>query len=133
MAPPGSGHPTYHQLDSCRTPFRIAQDYCWFEEPRALEYLGKIGGFYTNIQAANIVDGYNLDGSAYPGSSLHLAAFIGGAGVGAMAVPALAALRNDSYGLLTAWGPLLGGSQYYNESWSVLSLLMMSGRFIEPT
>ncbi|MEO6602190.1 MAG: glycosyl hydrolase family 8 [Polyangiaceae bacterium] len=133
MAPTGSDHPTYHQLDSCRTPFRVAQDYCWFEEPRALDYLAKIGSFYTTIQAPNIVDGYNLDGSVYPGSSLHLAAFIGGAGVGAMAVPSLTALRDDSYGLLAAWAPLIGGSQYYNESWSVLSLLMMTGRFIEPT
>ena len=31
MAPPGK--PTNYQLDSCRTPFRIAQDYCWFNEP----------------------------------------------------------------------------------------------------
>ena len=133
MAPPQSDHPTHHQLDSCRTPFRIAQDYCWFEEPRALDYLRKIGAFYSNIQAANIVEGYNLDGSVYAGASLHLAAFIGGAGVGAMAVPELGQLRNDSYQLLAAWGPLLGGSQYYNESWTVLSLLMMTGAFIEPT
>jgi hypothetical protein len=69
----------------------------------------------------------------YAGASLHLAAFIGGAGVGAMAVPELEQLRNDSYQLLAAWGPLLGGSQYYNESWTVLSLLMMTGAFVEPT
>jgi endo-1,4-beta-D-glucanase Y len=133
MAPAGTGHPTHHQLDSCRTPFRIAQDYCWFEEPRALDYLRKIGGFHSNIQAANIVEGYNLDGSPYAGSTLHLAAFIGGAGVGAMAVPEAGALREDSYKLLAAWGPLLGGSSYYNQSWSVLSLLMMTGAFVEPT
>jgi endoglucanase len=133
MAPPGTGHPTHHQLDSCRTPFRIAQDYCWFEEPRALDYLKKIGAFHANIQAANIVEGYNLDGSVFPGASLHLAAFIGGAGVGAMAVPELGALRDESYQLLAAWGPLLGGSSYYNQSWSALSLLMMTGVFVEPT
>lgn len=133
MAPPNSGHPTHHQLDSCRTPFRIAQDYCWFEEPRALDYLRKIGEFHSKIQAANIVEGYNLDGSAYPGASQPLAAFVGGAGVGAMAVPESGALRDDSYRLLVAWGPLLGGSQYYNQSWSVLSLLMMTGVFVAPT
>lgn len=133
MAPAGTGHPTHHQLDSCRTPFRIAQDYCWFGEPRALDYLNKIGSFYASIQAANIVDGYNLDGTVYPGSTLNLAAFNGGAGVGAMAVPSLSKLRDDSYALLAAWGPLLGGSQYYNKSWSVLSLLMMTGQFVEPT
>jgi endoglucanase len=133
MAPPQSNHPTHHQLDSCRTPFRIAQDYCWFEEPRALDYLTKIGAFHANIQAAKIVEGYNLDGTVYPGASLNLAAFVGGAGVGAMGVSQLGPLRDESYQLLAAWGPLLGGSQYYNQSWSALSLLMMTGVFVEPT
>ena len=131
MAPAGSDHPTYHQLDSCRTPFRLAQDYCWNGEPRALTYLQKISAFYAGVGAANIVDAYNLDGSVYPGSSLHLAAFVGGAGVGAMATPANAKLRDDAYTALAAWQPLLGGSLYYNESWSMLSLLMMSGHFLD--
>ena len=34
---------------------------------------------------ANIVEGYNLDGTPYDGASLHLASFVGTAGVGAMA------------------------------------------------
>lgn len=133
MAPPGSGHPTHHQLDSCRTPFRIAQDYCWFNEPRALAYLEKINAFYSGIGADNIVDGYNLDGSVFSGASLHLAAFVGGAGVGAMATPQFSKLRDDSYAALAAWKTLVGGSIYYNESWSMLSLLMMTGRFLDLT
>jgi endo-1,4-beta-D-glucanase Y len=131
QAPAGSGHPTHHQLDSCRTPFRLAQDYCWFNEPRALTYLQKINAFYAGVGAANIVDGYNLDGTVFSGATLHLAAFVGGAGVGAMATPQHAKLRDDAYSLLAAWQPLLGGSLYYNESWSVLSLIMMSGRFVD--
>jgi endo-1,4-beta-D-glucanase Y len=133
MVPPGTSHPLHHQLDSCRTPFRIAQDYCWFNEPRALSYLQKINAFHANIGAANIVDGYNLDGSVFPGSTLHLAAFVGGAGVGAMATPQHAALRDESYTLLAGWQALLGGSTYYNESWSMLSLLMLTGRFVDLT
>jgi endo-1,4-beta-D-glucanase Y len=130
-APAGSGHPTYHQLDSCRTPFRIAQDYCWFGEPRALTYLQKISAFYEGVGALNLVDAYNLDGTPYPGASLHLAAFVGGAGVGAMATKEHAKLRDDAYAGIAAWQSLLGGSLYYNESWSMLSLLMMSGHFLD--
>ncbi len=133
MAPPGSGHPTWHQLDSCRTPFRIAQDYCWFNEPRALEYLKKINAFHSAIGAANIVDAYNLDGSVHEGANLHLAAFVGGAGVGAMATPEHAKLRDEAYSALAAWQTLIGGSIYYNESWSMLSLLMMTGQFVDLT
>lgn len=133
MAPAGSSHPTHHQLDSCRTPFRIAQDYCWFGEPRALAYLEKISAFYAGVGASEIVEGYNLDGTIFPGASLHLAAFVGGAGVGAMATPEHAKLRDDAYVALAGWQSLLGGSLYYNESWSMLSLLMMSGKFEDLT
>jgi len=133
MAPPGSGHPTHHQLDSCRTPFRLAQDYCWFGEARAQAYLQKISAFYAQIGATNLVDGYNLDGTVYGGATLHLAAFVGGAGVGAMAVPEQAKLRDEAYPALAAWQSLIGGSLYYNESWSMLSLLMMSGHFDDLT
>ncbi|HET9959788.1 MAG TPA: glycosyl hydrolase family 8 [Polyangiaceae bacterium] len=130
MAPPGSGHPTYHQLDSCRTPFRVAQDYCWFNEPRALDYLKKITAFYAAIGANNIVDGYDLDGKPHPKVNSPLAAFVGGAAAGAMALPEYAKLRDESYVALAGWQTLLGDSIYYNYSWSMLSLLMLTGKFV---
>ena len=89
MAPPGTSMPTHHQLDSCRTPFRIAVDYCWNAEPRALTYLQKITGFYAGVGAANIVDGYDLNGTPHPSSSQRAARAplrsTAPAGVGAMA------------------------------------------------
>jgi endo-1,4-beta-D-glucanase Y len=129
-APAGTSHPIHHQLDSSRTPFRIGQDYCWFGEQRALTYLQKISGFYSQVGAANIVEGYNLDGTPFSGASLHLAAFVGPAGVGAMATPQYATLRDQARLALVTPPGLLGGSLYYNESWTVLSLLMMSGQFV---
>jgi len=132
-APAGTSHPTHHQLDSCRTPFRVAQDYCWFGEARALSYLQKITTFYAGIGALNLVDGYNLDGTPFDGATLHLAAFVGGAGVAAMATPEQAKLRDDAYVGIAGWQSLLGGSLYYNESWSMLSLLMMSGHMVDLT
>jgi endo-1,4-beta-D-glucanase Y len=128
--PSGTSHEIHHQLDSSRTPFRIGQDYCWFGEARALTYLQKISSFYSGVGAANIVDGYNLDGTVFAGATLHLAAFVGPAGVGAMATPQYATLRDQSRLALVTPPGLLGGSLYYNESWTVLSLLMMSGRFV---
>src|SRR6185369_3393541 len=131
QAPQGnSSAPLYHQLDSSRTPFRIAQDYCWFGTQRALTYLQKISGFYAGVGAANILDAYNLTGTPNSTASLHLAAFVGPAGVGAMATPAYATLRDQAYAAIATPPGLLGGSLYYNESWTVLSLLMMNGRFL---
>jgi hypothetical protein len=125
--PSGTSHPIHHQLDSSRTPFRIGQDYCWTGEPRALTYLQKINDFYSQVGAANIVDGYNLDGTVFSGANLHLAAFVGPAGVGAMAALPFSVLRDQSYSAIVTPPGLLGGSQYYNESWTVLSLIMMTG------
>jgi hypothetical protein len=47
-----------------------------------------------------------------------------------MATAQYAALRDQSRVLLVTPPGLLGGSLYYNESWTVLSLLMMSGQFV---
>jgi endo-1,4-beta-D-glucanase Y len=134
MAPPGTGMPTWHQLDSCRTPFRIAQDFCWFAEPRALDYLQKISGFYASIGARNLVDGYDLNGTPHPQFATggqQAASFVGTAATGAMATPAYATLRDDGYAA-TATLTLLAGSQYYQESWTALSLAMMTGQFDAP-
>ena len=60
---------------------------------------------------------------------------MGPAGVGAMApttAPAVLRLRDDAYAAVASLG-LLGDSLYYNESWTVLSLLMMSGRLADLT
>ena len=136
MAPPGTGMPIHHQLDSCRTPFRIAVDYCWNAEPRALTYLQKITGFYANIGAANIVDGYDLNGTARPqnvtSGGPRAASFNGPAGAGAMATGATnATLRNEAYaGVATLMQ--LAGSTYYQESWTGLSLQFMTGLMPVP-
>jgi len=131
MAPPGK--PTHHQLDSCRTPFRIAQDFCWFNDRRAQDYLQKISGFYAGIGATRLVDGYALGGAPMPNTGLALAAFVGPAGVGAMATPAFSRLRDDAYASVASLSASsLGDSLYYNESWTVLSLLMLTGHLIAP-
>jgi len=127
-SPPNTGHPTHHQLDSCRTPFRIAQDYCWFSEPRAQPYLAKIAAFYARVGERNLVDGYALDGTPYDGATLHLAAFVAGAGAAAMAITRQSQLRDEAYRELIGWNTALGGSEYYNKSWSVLGALMLTGQ-----
>jgi len=137
MAPSGSpGMPTWHQLDSCRTPFRVAVDYCWNAEPRALTYLQKISGFYAGVGAASIVDGYDLNGNPHPTNVTtggpRAASFNGPAGAGAMATGATyATLRDQAYaGVATL--TQLAGSTYYQESWTGLSLQFMTGLFPAP-
>ena len=131
MTPPNTSMPLYHQLDSCRTPFRIGQDYCWNAEPRALTYLQKITSFYSGVGVANMVDGYDLNGTPHPQfvttGGPRAASFVGPAGVGAMATGATyVKLRDDAYASVATLMDL-AGSTYYQESWTALSLQMMTG------
>jgi endo-1,4-beta-D-glucanase Y len=129
----GQTAPTHYQYDSCRTPFRIGLDYCFHGEPRALAYVQKTTGFFSGIGVPNIVDGYDLNGSARPQESGgQSAAFIGPAGVGAMHAASAQSFLDASYTAVAGLDLLVGG-HYYEESWTVLSLLMMTGNFLDYT
>jgi len=132
---PFANAPLHHQYDSCRTPFRIGLDYCLFGEPRAKAYLDKLNSFHDKLGAKNIGDGYNLDGTPRPelvDKYGQAAAFIGPAGVGAMSNSAFAKLAEDSYALVASL-ELIPGERYYNQSWTVLALLAMTGNFLDYT
>ncbi len=129
----GQTTPTNYQYDSCRTPFRIALDWCWFGTSSAKDYAAKTSSFFGGIGAANIADGYNLDGTATPQhAGQRSAAFIGPAGVGAMTSATYQTLVDQSYATI-APGTALAGGAYYEESWTVMSLLMMTGNFLNYT
>jgi endo-1,4-beta-D-glucanase Y len=128
------GSPGNYQYDACRTPFRVGLDWCWFGEPRAAAYVQKTSAFFAGVGAANIADGYALDGMPMPSHPGQLAAaFVGPAAVGAMSAPAYQSFLDDAYlelasGVVT--GKLLAGGAYYEESWTVMSLLMLTGNFL---
>jgi endo-1,4-beta-D-glucanase Y len=127
------GSPGNYQYDSCRTPFRIALDWCFFGEARARAYVEKTANFFGGIGADNIVDGYELNGTpraANPGQ--RSAAFIGPAAVGAMNSEVNRTLVDQGYQAV-ATGKLMAGGDYYEESWTVLSLLMLTGNFLDYT
>lgn len=136
----GGPSPTNYQYDSCRVPFRIGLDYCWFGEARAQAYVSKTTSFFNGVVggASKIVDGYGLDGSPQPqyqkdgSSQIQSAAFVGPAAVGAMNSSANQKFLDEAYAILVAGKSVVGGT-YYDESWMVLSLLMMTGNFVDFT
>ncbi len=142
-----SAGPFNYQYDACRTPFRIGLDWCLngtsaasaataINPARAEAYVALTSSFFSGIGAANIVDGYNMDGtamsSANPVSKGQSAAFIGPAGVGAMSSASYQSFLNASYNLVKTDTLLVGGA-YYDECWTVMSLLMMTGNFLDYT
>jgi len=136
QASPGQSLAFNYQYDSCRTPFRIGLDACWTAESRAIDYVSKTSGFFGGIGAAKIVDGYQLNGMPqpqYPDKYNGLsAAFIGPAAVGAMSSSANQSFVDDAWGLLKQNNMWCGG-QYYDESWTMMSMLMLSGNFLDYT
>lgn len=126
-----------YQYDSCRTPFRIGLDACMFNDTRAKDYVAKTSQFFAGIGAANIKDGYSLSGSPTPewgsrGYQGRSAAFIGPAGVGAMHSSTYQSFVDEVWGLIRQNNMWCGG-QYYDESWTMLTMLMMSGNFLDYT
>jgi endo-1,4-beta-D-glucanase Y len=130
------GAPTHYQYDSARTPFRIGMDYCDFGEARAKAYLAKTSTFFSGLGASNIVDGYNLNGSPKAENTMpagiQSALFVGAPGVGAMSDARFQSFTNDTYKLLTT-KEMLPPSYYFNLSWQVFSLLMMTGNLFDYT
>ena len=124
--------PTNYQYDSCRTPFRVGLDWCWNGEQRAQAYVAKTSAFFSGIGASKIVDGYALNGTPQPASSGKSAAFIGTAGVGAMSSTSYQSFVNYAYAQVATLQALTGGT-YYEDSWTVLSLLAMTGNFVDFT
>jgi endo-1,4-beta-D-glucanase Y len=129
---PFMGAPMHHQYDSARIPFRIAQDWCDFGDMRAKTYLDKATSFFKGVGVPQIVDGYELNGTARPENPLpaQSALFVGAAAVGAMNGTANQAFVNEAYNLFLT-KEMLPPSYYFNLSWQVFSLLMMTGNLYD--
>jgi endo-1,4-beta-D-glucanase Y len=125
----GTANPFTYQYDACRTPFRIGLDWCVNGERRAQAYVALTSRFFGAIGATNMVDGYQLNGVEM--GNAPASPFVGPAGVGAMSSASYSSFTQGAYELLLG-NPLQGG-EYYAESWTVLSLLMMSGNFLDYT
>jgi endo-1,4-beta-D-glucanase Y len=128
-----SGQPFNYQYDACRTPFRVGIDSCWNAYPAAQSYVAKTTSFFAPIGASQMADGYALNGTPQPANQGKLsAAFIGPATVGAMSSSADQSFVNDGYAVIAADNAFAGG-EYYESSWTVMSLLMLTGNFLDYT
>jgi endo-1,4-beta-D-glucanase Y len=132
----------YFGYDACRTPWRIALDFCDNGESRAKAYLDRIVGFYASkapVALGTIRDGYTSTGLRPPAPST-----IGGnaAGISFFGPGAVAAMSGGPGAFLTLATEALdsnttdpakmnipGVFTYYHASWGVLSLLTISGNF----
>jgi endo-1,4-beta-D-glucanase Y len=120
----GAGNYTY---DATRTPFRVALDACWNNDANAMAFSKKIGAFFAGVGAANIKDGYNLNGTVI--GSNHNSTFVGPAGAAGMAANQ-PKLVNDAYAFV-APDTRGASTNYYDRSWALFATLFMTGNFID--
>ena len=136
---PWTGAPTNYQYDAARIPFRIGLDYCDNGDSRAKTVLARTSNFFSNLGASAIVDGYSLTGTSTPENTspagVQSALFVGAAGVGAMSNATYQPFVNAVYTRLVTQPDnlMLPKSYYFNLSWKVFSLLMMSGNLFDYT
>jgi len=129
---PASGHSANYSYDACRTPYRIALDYCQNAEPRALAYANKVVGFFATATPNAIKDGYTLAGVA-TGKSFGAMSFMAPMSVAATADPDGKFMQFAAQGqvaLASKSQSQDGGAYgYYNASWGLLGMLTLSGNF----
>lgn len=120
----------YFYWDAARTPWRIALDYLWYGNEEARKFCEKITRFASSIGAADIGNGYYLDGK--PMRTEPTSVFIGPLGVAAMAAgPNYQAFCDAAYRINVATA-LPFENNYYNWSIRTLTLLTQTGNFHGP-
>ncbi|MEJ2306103.1 MAG: glycosyl hydrolase family 8 [candidate division WOR-3 bacterium] len=125
---PHSGRADYYLYDASRTPWRFALDYLWNGNKKAKNWCVKISDFADSIGAANIVDGYDLDGT--PRGQYNNGSFVGGFAVGAMCNSRSIV---DNFALRLIYLDNAGeDNQYFNLSLRCLYELVLTGNFWKP-
>jgi endo-1,4-beta-D-glucanase Y len=125
---PSSGRDGYFHYDASRAPWRIALDYLWNGNEEAKNWCVKLSDFADSIGAANIVDGYDLDGT--PRGLYNNGAFVGGFAVGAMCNSQAIV---DNFALRLIYLDSVGeDNQYFNLSLRCLYELVLTGNFWKP-
>ncbi|MBX2990029.1 MAG: hypothetical protein KF749_02560 [Bacteroidetes bacterium] len=129
---PGQGRENnhYYYWDATRTPWRIALDYLWYGNEEARQFCLKIAGFARTIGAANIGNGYSLDGK--PMGPERNSIFVGPFGAAAMVAGEEYQPLCDSLYRENALREPPAVGNYYNWSLRTLTLLLQTGNFRPP-
>jgi endo-1,4-beta-D-glucanase Y len=117
---------SHYSYDATRTPFRVAVDVCWSGDANAEAFAQKIGTFFTGVGAANIVDGYNVNGTKT--GTYHNATFVGPAGAAGMA-SGQTQLVADAYAYVST-AAKAANTNYYDRSWALFTVMLMTGNFV---
>lgn len=127
------GNDGAYDYNACRDPWRLATDFLVSGEPLAQAAVQTINTWIRAATAnapANIRSGYQLDGSASPGSDYLSMAFVAPLGVGAMVDSSNQAWLDSIWDLMVATP--IAAEGYYENTLKLLSMVVMSGNWWAP-
>jgi len=111
-----------YTYDAARTPWRIATDFVWFQNPSAQAWLNKVTTWVPDIY--NIGDGFTLAGEQL--SNYHNSVFVGAFALGALA--GTEEQKNLFLGAFLAVNPS-ADSAYFQTALRSVYLLLAAGLF----
>ncbi|MCC9168083.1 glycosyl hydrolase family 8 [Pontibacter harenae] len=123
--PGPGGRAGYFGYDACRAPWRITLDFLWNGNTEAEAWTKKVSGWANQVGPANIVDGYNLDGTPRGTNGLN-SAFLGGFTVASMSH---SQEQVDRFGTELS---KLRDTYWFNINTRVLYLFTLTGNFWNP-
>ncbi len=124
--------------DAVRFSWRIATDQYWYDSAESTEILNQIGGFFSSVGINNVKAEYNLNGTAI--NNYTNALFVSGASAAIWGADNPTATScGDATGSLQssaqqAYDALAqrGTENYFNDSWRLLTLELMTEQFPNP-
>ncbi|MEM9954626.1 MAG: glycosyl hydrolase family 8 [Chloroflexota bacterium] len=128
----------YWGWDAARVSWRVALSSYWYQDNRAINVLNDIGGFFDSVGLNNIRSEYRLNGS--PVNSYTDTFFVAHAAnaIWGMSSPDRSSCNNvgaprntsrqQAYNAVRNRAPY----NYYNDSWRLLSMMLMTGYFNHP-
>lgn len=125
-------HDGAYFYNACRVPWRIGIHFLTTGDPRARDVAGAMSNSFESLSGGDpyaIRAGYELDGSALPGSNYDSLAFIAPVGVAAMANGASQAWVDGLWAATT--DPSLE-CDYYEDTIKMLVMIAMSGNWWTP-
>jgi len=126
---PGDAYSTSYYYDACRYPWRLASDYLWFGDKRALQLIGKLNNWLKSQGgSSNIVNGYTLSGQKIGavGNNVFVAPFACGLMLGDTSNKASV---NDFAKYINTNSDYF---DYYVSALQTLSMFMLTGNFYLP-
>jgi endo-1,4-beta-D-glucanase Y len=118
-----------YTYDAARVPWRMGLAYAWYGDAGAKDIASKMTTWMKTSTAGDpalIMSGYRLDGTAI--QKYNLPAYLGPFGAAAMVDASNQAWLDACYKKLASF---IDDDNYYNESLQLISLLTMTGNFLD--